>query len=187
MVPQTAAFPLEVRSLTQGKPASAFVTRGYLTNGKASADTPDPTDSGAELARAGRTGGYRNLVSTYTFISTIAWASTSIDAFKTAYEAERFLGAQAAVLPAQDGKQDHWGRTIEDVEPIAVAPDLEPASGFRYSLSAGPDRMRIALIGLRVGRVVGWSEVARVDEVDPQPLAEALAQALRRQIEDVGA
>jgi hypothetical protein len=188
MVPQTAAFPREVRRLTLGKPAGATATRRYVRNAEASKETPDPTDSGADLARAGRTGGYRHLVSTYTFVPTIAWAEASVDAFRSANEAQRFLEVQSSALRAQDGKKDHWGRRISNVEPIPVAPALVPAAGFRYTLGDnGPDPVRVGLVGFRVGRAVGWSEVARVDNLDPQPLAEQLAQTLRRQMEQVGA
>jgi hypothetical protein len=187
MVPPPAAFPRQVRTLTLTKPPDAAVTAQNVTNAKASANTPSPTDSGADLAQLGRTGGYQEAVSTYSFVQTIAWAEASVDAFTNADEAQRYLEKQSSDLRAQDGKEDHWKRTIANVEPVSVSPGLDPATGFHYSLVAGPDRLRVALVGFRVGRVVGWSNVARVDNLDPLPLADELAQTLRRQMERVGA
>lgn len=186
MVPRTANFPPEVRSLAPSaavEAPSAAVRRGYVTNAKASAETPDPSDSGADLTRLGRTGGYHNLVATYTFVSTLAWAEASVDAFERDDEAQRFLDAQFAALGEQAGKENPTKGKIVDVEPASVPAGLGPATALRYTLVAGPDRTRVALVAFRVGRVVGWSNVARVDKLDPQPLADALAQTLRRQVE----
>jgi hypothetical protein len=180
MVPRTADFPPEVRSLA---PIDTDVLRGYVTNAKASAETPDRTDSGADLDRLGRTGGYHNLVGSYTSVQTIAWAEASVDAFERDDEAQRFLDAQFSELREQEGKEDRWKRKIVDVEQASVPAGLGPATGLRYRLVAGSDRLRVALLAFRVGRVVGWSNVARVNKLDPQPLADALAQILRRQVE----
>jgi hypothetical protein len=182
MVPRTANFPPEVRSLA---PTDTAVDRGYVTNAKASAGSPDPSDSGADLTRLGRTGGYHNLVATYTFVSTLAWAEASVDAFQRDDEAQRFLDAQFAALGEQAGKENPTKGKIVDVEPASVPAGLGPATALRYTLVAGLDRMRVALVAFRVGRVVGWSNVARVDKLDPQALADALAQTLRRQVEFV--
>jgi hypothetical protein len=180
MVPRKADFPPDVRSLA---PIDTTVDRGYVTNTKASAATPDPTDSGPELARLGRTGGYRNDVGSYTSVHTIAWAEASVDAFERDDEAQRFLDAQFSALREQEGTVDRFGRKTVDVEPRSVPAGLEPATELQYTLVAGSDRLRVALVAFRVGRVVGWSNVARIDELDPQPLADGLAQTLRRQVE----
>jgi hypothetical protein len=186
MVPQIADFPADVRSLRNG---DAALDRGYVTNAKASTRTPDPTDTGADLARLGRTGGYRYTVAPYSFVTTFALAEPSVDAFRSDQEAQRFLNSQFSDLRAQDGKADPDFRgTIEGFGPIFVPPALGPAQGVRYTVdlaTVGP--IHIVVEGFRVGRVVGWSKIARLDKVDPRPLADELAQTLRRRMERVSA
>jgi hypothetical protein len=185
MVPQIADFPDGVPLLRN----DAAIDRGYVTNAKASTGTPDPTDTGADLARLGRTGGYRNTVAPYTWVVSFALADASVDAFRSGEEAQRFLNSQFLDLRAQDGKKDPDFRgTIEGFGPRFVPPALGPAQGVRYTLhlpTVGP--IHVAVEGFRVGRVVGWSKIARLDKVDPRPLADELAQTLRRQMERAGA
>lgn len=185
MVPKTVAFPPEVRSLTQRKPSSAFVTRGYVTNSKASEDTPDPSDSGSDLARLGRTGGYRNTVAPYTFVTTLALAEATVHAFRTDEEAQRFLDAE--LLDLQVGEQDpNFGGKIASVQTF-IPPALGPAMGVGYTTVVGNDTFHVALEGFRIGRVVGSSTIARLDKVDPRPLADELAQTLSLQMDRAGA
>ena len=183
MVPRASAFPSEVRNLA---PTDTAVSRGYVTSAQASEKTPDPTDSGPDLARLGRTGGYHNVVSTYTFVQTLAWAEASVDAFQREDEAQRFLDAQFVDLREQEGREDPTKGKIINIEEASVSAALGPATGVRYDWVAGPDRLWEALVAFRVGRVVGWSIVARVDELDPMPIADALAQTLKRRVERVG-
>jgi hypothetical protein len=186
MVPQIADFPPAVRSLRNG---DAAIDRVYVTNAKASTRTPDPTDTGADLARLGRTGGYRNTVAPYSYVTTFALADAYVDAFGSDEEAQRFLNSQFSDLRAQDGKKDpDFLSTIEGFGPISVPPALGPAKGVRYTLdlaTVGP--IHVAVEGFRVGRVVGWSKIARLDKVDPRPFADELAQTLRRRMERAGA
>jgi hypothetical protein len=118
--------------------------------------------------------------------SAIAWADASVDAFERDDQAQSFLDAQFAALREQEGTVDRFGRKTVSVEPRSVPAGLEPATELEYTVVAGHDRFRVALVAFRVGRVVGWSEVARIDKLDPQPLADALAQTLKRRAEGVG-
>jgi hypothetical protein len=127
MVPQIADFPADVRSLRNG---DAAIDRGYVSNARASTRTPDATDTRADLAGLGRTGGYRNTVSAYTFVTTIALAEASVDAFRTDEEAQRFLNSQFSDLRVRAGKEDRDFRaTIASIGPIFVPPALGPAQG----------------------------------------------------------
>jgi hypothetical protein len=184
MVPTTRDFPREVRDVA---PIDNYVERGYVTNAKAAAKTPDPADSGADLSRAGRTGGYHHLVGTYTSVSTFASAEVSVDAFGSDEEAQRFINKQFSDLQPQVGKEDAKGHgKISFVERPFVPAGLGPASGVRYTFVFGDGEMlHYAVEGFRLGRVAGWSTVARIDEVDPRLLADELAQTLRRQLQRV--
>jgi len=184
MVPKIAHFPAEVRILRHG---DAAIDRRFVTNAEASKRTPDPTDMRADLARLGRTGGYRNTVAPYSYVTTLALADAYVDAFRSGEEAQRFLKLQFLDLRAQEGKKDpDYRSTIESVGPIFAPPALVPTLGVRYTVdlpTVGP--IHIAVEGFRMGRVVGWSKIARLDKVDPRPLADELARTLRQRMDRV--
>jgi hypothetical protein len=139
----------------------------------------------ADLARLGRTGGCQNSVAPYTFVTTLALAEASVHAFRTDEEAQRFLDTE--FLDLQAGKQDpDFGGKIASLQTFDP-PGLEPAVGVQYTTVAGSDTFHVAVEGFRVGRVVGWSTIARLDQVDPRPSADELAQTLNLQMNRAGA
>jgi hypothetical protein len=178
MVPEAREFPPEVLDL-----APLSLQRGYVSNAKASAQTRDPSDSAADLARLGRTGGYRNDLSTYSYVMSLAWANASVDAFRSDEEAQNFLnGRLSALRSSKDSKDPETGGNLSAVGnfvPVAMS----SAIGVRYTVVLRHDRLHLAVVGFQVGRVDGWSEVARIDDRDPAVLAVALARTLRTRME----
>jgi hypothetical protein len=127
-------------------------------------------------------------VTTYTFVTTLALAEASVDAFRSDEEAQRFLNGQFSDLRAQAGKEDaNFRGTIASLGPMFVPPALGPAEGVEYAVHVPTvTPIHVAVEGFRRGRVVGWSTIARLDQVDPRPLADELAQALKQQMERAG-
>jgi hypothetical protein len=184
MIPRTRDFPREVRELP---PLEYEVSRGWVTNAEAIEQTPAPDDTAADLARMGRRGGYQHLVATVTSFGGLAWAEAAVDVFRSEEEADRFIADQFSDLRAQEGKEMPEPR-ISHVSPTFVPHGLGAATGVRYTLLFGDGEMlHVEVVGFRVGRVAGWTIVARADEVDPGPLAEELARTLRDRIRAVQA
>jgi hypothetical protein len=184
MVPRTADLPSEVRNISS---LDSDASREYVTNANASRETPDPADSGPVLARLGRTDGYRYLFSTISNFGGLAIAEASVDAFRSTDEAQGFISKAFSDLRAQEGNKDPTlSGKISFVAAEVVPPALRPAEGAQYTLVFGDgEQLHFALIGFRVGRIVGWSRVARADDVDPRLLAERIAEILRARIQGV--
>jgi hypothetical protein len=158
-------------------------SHGRRRTGFMRAQTRDPSDSAADLARLGRTGGYRNDLSTYSYVMSLAWANASVDAFRSDEEAQNFLnGRLSALRSSKDSKDPETGGNLSAVGnfvPVAMS----SAIGVRYTVVLRHDRLHLAVVGFQVGRVDGWSEVARIDDRDPAVLAVALARTLRTRME----
>jgi hypothetical protein len=179
MVPKPAEFPPEVREIP---PLGGEFGSGYVSNAAATKETPDPVDSSLDLARQGRTGGYERRFTTYTYIESLALARAAVDAFQTDDEAKRFLSKQFVDLQAQDGHELGSGKI--SVGETFVPTGLNSAVGIRYSIVFGNgEKLYYGVIGFRVGRVDGWSVVARVDQTDPTIMGSAIARTLSAQMQ----
>jgi hypothetical protein len=161
---------------------------GVTTNAEEAADSPEPDDTAASLARRGRLTGYTlgyeapNMLASLARGRGLGEIQTEVALFTDPAAASRYVVTQLAQLRSYVGRPFVPGATLVSAK-TARAPGLgRGAVAVRAVATFGRTRIFGSIVGFRVGRVVGSVEVTRADATDSVPRALGVARALRARI-----
>lgn len=160
---------------------------GPSDNEDAAANTLDPDDSGADLGRGGRIGGYDLLYvdpSAYAAGEGLVSVGTSIDLFTDGTSASALLRKERGDYERLIGTEAPAG-TLARAETWTLEGLGEEAFELRVAYDSSGVRAYGTAVGFRLGRILGWVVVGTADGADVHARVEALARALERRIESV--
>jgi hypothetical protein len=168
-----------------GPEATGFdvdIGSGFANDVAAAEDTLDPTDTGPQLARAGRIGGYGlsySRLSCAPFVrrSGLATIESSVDVFRNARAADAFLTKQLRDARRLRGKEVEYGILVAS-RAFPAGRIADRAIGLRMTGELGDWRVYETVVAFRAGALVGAVAIDRADLKPSTAQAARLARLL---------
>jgi hypothetical protein len=150
---------------------------GPVANPAAAEGTPDPGDTAATLAAAGRLAGYeleyaRGLVS----------VETGVERFRDEVGAQAHLERQAADLQRLEGEDVGEGVRLSGVRIFAVDGLGDAAVGMTARASFAGSGVRATIVSFRLGTLAAAATIVRPDDADVGGRVTDLARSLERRM-----
>jgi hypothetical protein len=159
---------------------------GPSDNAAGAEDTLDPNDTARDLGRAGRIQGYDLYFTGFSALvgdeDGLAGVATSVELFRDAESAERYMTKQLGEYDRYEGKEVD-DILLRSVRPYDVGDIGDQNAGVELELAEAKDTARLWVVAFRVDRVVATANVFRTDDVSAEDYSLRVARALRDRIE----